>query len=325
MKEIPQAWQLSGLTNEEGDLRVLLGSNSRFFLPPQIEVVSSDHRGNPVECIKYPVPEEFMSPMILRATADEIRGKLSLSSLPRYGWKEKNDATGVLSDFLRLTNGNPNDVKKFVLKWGPMWLCREHSNCIWGVSASIDVLPTRRCAWFPIEPIAIFQQEAKRVFAALELFHLLWKENAEPVVDKGLIHLWLDLGTQYVFRVFGPGPIEKKKQTRLRYQKYTLLSKINSYLSTPGGAGVGINCDVDSYPTLKISTGWGFISAVWLEVAATITQVRNVFECDGCHKTYIRKSRKPREGESNYCPNCGVRAAKRKWARQKKNSRLSYL
>jgi hypothetical protein len=317
MKKIPSDWQLAGLTNEDGDLRTLLGSDSIFFLPPDVSIEESGSSEKVLLSIKYPVPARFMVPMIHRATNDELEGKLSLSSLAKNGWKKKKDSTGVLRDFLKLTEGVPQDVKNFVLNWGPLWRCREHRDCVWGVSASLDLLPKTRCTWFPLEPISVFQEEAKRVRAALDLFPLLWKANPEPVTDESY---WLDLGTQYRFLVYGYGKGEEKelKKRVIEYQRYTLLSKINSYLSAPGGPGLGINWAGDAHPKLKIGTGWGFISAVWLEVAEVVTGTRDFYLCDGCGKQYLRQGRKPAEGKLNFCTACGKPAAKREWARRHK-------
>src|ERR1051325_9392707 len=102
MKSIPAGWQQAGLTDEDGELRPLLDSDSVFFLPPGVTLKESKYHGEPTLSVIYPVPSRFMTPMRFRATSEELGSKLTLSALPQNGWTVKRDADGLLGDFLKL-------------------------------------------------------------------------------------------------------------------------------------------------------------------------------------------------------------------------------
>lgn len=68
---------------------------------------------------------------------------------------------------------------------------------------------------------------------------------------------------------------------------------------------------------LEWSAGFGFLPAVWMQLAQTVVGLRGVYTCDGCGETFTR-ARQPQAGRRAYCQRCGKdkKGPKRDWARR---------
>ncbi len=71
-------------------------------------------------------------------------------------------------------------------------------------------------------------------------------------------------------------------------------------------------------PEISIQSHLGFLSASWFQFMQAVT-AQNILICSGCSKTYNREKRKPKQGQKNYCDECGTAAAKRNWYHSDKN------
>jgi hypothetical protein len=257
----------------------------------------------------------------------------------RAGWIKKMSTEDLLDDFLSLSTGKPEKVKAFALKWGPLWYCQTHRTCIWGVFSSHHLDEDGRCYWLASEPIAAFSREAKRLKAALTIAgglnadppriapdeiweDLIWEDNLENYID-GPPRLEVQIQGRYV-------PVTTPDEEEVTRQEVTVLAqrvylslKINEFLADLGGPGLRIDWSTSPRAKLSLHTGWGFLSAAWVQAIQLITEVRNLYTCDGCNRSYFRAKKRPAPGKSNYCDECGNRAAKKNWARR--NSRYQRL
>lgn len=47
------------------------------------------------------------------------------------------------------------------------------------------------------------------------------------------------------------------------------------------------------------------LAAIALQLALVLGEVETLFTCDGCHLPYVRTRRSPKDGQANFCENCG--------------------
>ena len=169
------------------------------------------------------------------------------------------------------------------------------------------------CKWTNIEEIDHFIGKAKQARAALNAAVQL--RDGKPVPTE----LWLILDYD-VLDGYDEDTAKFVAMQDQSWQKWWLSGFVNKYLTMiPGGPGIWISWEEES-PMLRMTTGLGFIRALWLEIAQSIANVRSLFICNGCHKVYVRTIRRPRRGARNLCPNCGTndgyRATKREYWRR---------
>ena len=112
----------------------------------------------------------------------------------------------------------------------------------------------------------------------------------------------------------GMGRKESDSEAPLSLQRTLLAQVINRYLKAPKGFHLTITWAETKATNLILRSGIGFLSAVWVEIAQVLSQERGLFRCDECGRPYLRKGRRPKAGERNYCPMCGERgkASKRR-------------
>jgi DNA-directed RNA polymerase subunit RPC12/RpoP len=296
-----EQWGMAGLTDEEDRLWPYLGGGGALWVPPEATLVTLPVVMGPA------IEDEEMKPYLQYPIHDYWRQHLDdgslvphdLGFLKMMGWQVKEGTTGLLEDFVRIAEGTPEKVRRFVLKWGPLWLCRRHNDCFW----TLPVPPAsreNRCIWQPREGVHEFQANARQARAAFDIAASLVQNEPAPAEH------WRDLGW----------PLSTKPD--LKTQRRLLVLTINRYLSRPGGPWLLMDWPDNSKARLTIYTGLGFIQVVWLQIAQVITRGKSLYVCTGCGKPYIRHKRKPREGAANYCEECGSRASKRDHARRKR-------
>jgi predicted RNA-binding Zn-ribbon protein involved in translation (DUF1610 family) len=103
-------------------------------------------------------------------------------------------------------------------------------------------------------------------------------------------------------------------------QRGMLATILNQQLALlPGAPAWWVTWRDSSTPPIEFESGWGFIRAVWMQVAQMIPGVKSVYICDDCGRVYRRK-RKAKIGQRQYCPDCGDKGAKRRWWRHHKSN-----
>ena len=209
-------------------------------------------------------------------------------------------APGLLKDFRSLAHKaqSPNigkRVRAFAAKWGPLWLCQnpDHGDCLFSSDAYWRTKSP--CRLFFREEVQAFVRKACQADAVLEAAIRL--QQMEPVPEE----LWVKMNPMTDWTG------ELHSQNPLGSQAFYLSEVINRHLKAPSGLSIGISWGMGFRLTLRLSTQFGFLAAVWLEIAQTIAQARGLFWCDECWRPYVRKGRKPKRGERNYCPTCGER------------------
>jgi len=221
------------------------------------------------------------------------------------------DPSGLLNDFLRLVpkeRALPGDkeqarrqreaeeaktidqVVTFVKTWGPLWLCRtlkhfgHKRTCFWEPQQSVYWGGTASlCSWSPVEEVYAFIREAQQAEKTVEAISELRRGN-----------------------------LDEKAQLELK-------DKIENRLARHGHLQVEVNWSAHrTQPKWLLLSKIGFIHTVWMEIFQLLCNVKALFQCDGCGYPYVRESRKPKAGQHQYCPTCGVRAAQRDHARRKR-------
>jgi DNA-directed RNA polymerase subunit RPC12/RpoP len=296
-----EQWDIAGLTDEEGRLRPYLGGGSALWVPPEATLITLSVVTGPaiedeerIPYLQYPIHVYWKEHL-----NDGSLGPLDLGFLEQVGWKVREETTGLLEDFVRIAEGKPEKVRRFVLKWGPLWLCRRHNDCFW----TLPVPPAsreNRCMWQPEEGVHEFQANARQARAAFDIAASLVQNEPAPAEP------WRDLGWPFAI------------PRDLKTQRYFLTWTINKYLSLPDGPRLLVTWPDNSKARLSIYTGLGFFQVAWLQIAQLITGGKSLYVCTGCGKPYIRHKRKPPEGAANYCEECGSKTSKRDYARRKR-------
>ena len=291
-----------------GENYAFLGGASEIWVPSKVTIGPSSYSENPNgQYVLYDLPDIWGRPPI----PDLPRSVLS--SLKDAGWRKRSgtdalgDFKGLLEEFTRLIDGSANKVRRFVLKWGPLWWCTEHHDCCWQPELPLQwVREDAEHRWVPAEAIEDFQAEAKRVKAALDIVDRLREEKPGASKD---------------WEIFWPGDTGAGERN-FRLDRLWWMNKVNRNLSMWRGASLWLEWSKkDRTPKLTINTGLGFFPVVWLQVAQFVTGAKGLYVCDGCGKLYIRLKRRPPKGRNHFCDECGKkdRGAKKLYARKKAN------
>src|SRR5581483_2818562 len=76
-----------------------------------------------------------------------------------------------------------------------------------------------------------------------------------------------------------------------------------------GDVGLQFTWPDSGEPEFRIAGGtFGLIA---FQLMAMLTRSQDIATCSGCGQPYLRQGRRPKFGQRNYCPDCGVRVANR--------------
>jgi hypothetical protein len=209
--------------------------------------------------------------------------------LKDIGWTLKEDSKGLLSYFINLSGATPDRFLDFALRWGPMWRSVKHYEG--SIPETFNTTP-----W--IESVEEWRFKAKEIKILLEISSFIMNAEAAP---QELLKILLPRKHENFMTV------EKQKEWIMHYINIEMLDhRVKFYINWTGEA-----------PELKIGSTLGFLSAVWFQLLQTITS-QAICLCDGCGQVYAREGRKPAKGKKNYCNYCGIAAAKRDYARKRR-------
>lgn len=284
-----ESWQLAGLTDLTWGLNAY-GAQTMILVPPKVELQEAG-------AVVYPVPKEWRENPVLGNPLWLAGGE----------WWIRENHAGLLDDLLKLAEADikPESIARFTKKWGPLWLCgnSKHQDCFWRpnkIHRGLSPLPGGSCLWTPREKVTEIQSKARQVSAALDAAAKLKQDNSVPAST------WEAMGQDAVIAQFD-----------ISQQRMFLAGSINEQMSRLGNTVLWLSWSGEK-PRLDFATGLGFLAAAWTHIAQDLCGVHGAFPCSGCGRFYVRKKRKPRAGQGNYCPECaeGYRASKREWARK---------
>lgn len=299
-------WDIAGFTDENSRLQAYLEGYSAIWVPPDVKLGKwPDSSNKLVDCVIYPIPPEWQKNLPLRADPFVLstdKGENVLNILESIGWVKKEETEGVLNDFVKLAEGTDEDILAFAKKWGPLWICVKHQDCIWSPNrmkfkweGGID-----SCLWFPAEPLYFYRHYARLVKAILDIASYLLEGKPAPP------SLWKMAGW-----------CEEENKFDVTIQRFFLASSVNGWLSG-SDVTLWLKWDKEQRPRMNIDTGWGCFQKMWVELAQCLAGVRQLCVCDKCNQLYVRYDRKPQKGRKNYCPTCRSKNAKQKVYAEKK-------
>jgi DNA-directed RNA polymerase subunit RPC12/RpoP len=282
-----------------------------------------------------------------------IRSRLHLAALlPQFeeaGWRKREDAKGLLEEVLALTDleilshyeyadhyeytefvhGPPppitgpklrseqEAVRRFAEKWGPLWLGPTHRNDYQ------TLLPTRVTAdtpfWPRYEPVRALLNRANEVRLVMDIAAQLRQGKAAKA------EWWSELGIDIYPSAEEQSEREAKKQPPieppgLEYQRQLLASILTMRFSSVGAIRLNVDWTLGAKgrPQIAFTTGIGFLSVLWMQVAQEICGAEGIYTCSNCGRQYFRTTRKPAKGRLNFCSKCSIKneGSKHQWAKR---------
>ena len=283
-------WGRSKLVDKDtGDLpSPPVVARSGIYVPPRVSVK------NDGKAIQYSIPRAWPDPV-------EQLGVDDLARLRR--WKvidTKDGCTGVYKEFMALEEADEDRILRFAERWGPLWSCAVHRDCVWSPALFYPELWDRApsgCAWAASESVEEFQRRARQVNAALDIAACLLEKKSGEAKD------WANLY---------PGGDDH--QFDIRVQRLFLSDIINEHIGPVCAVPLRVRWGFgDHIPAFGMETGLGVLRVVWMQVAEVISGTSGAYQCDACGRLYIRLGRKPPAGGRNFCsrPKCKYGPQKR--------------
>jgi len=222
-------------------------------------------------------------------------------------------APDLLHEFVRLHELTPAAVLKFSRKWGVLHLGARNTPCQQSSSKKLEPLEdwyywSRRAA----SVLNIGASLNKKQVGKLEDWEALRGTNARcpdlrAALSGGALTLLICLGKEYPYDANGFGTPGFKR--KVENERSMLMGEIYLWLrmgkvgfvAVPGEHGW----------SLKIDFIGGFLAAVALQLALTLSNVDALFTCSHCGVPYVREGKLPKPGSMNFCQRatCGNKAA----------------
>jgi hypothetical protein len=305
-----------------------------IFTPPEKEVRLVSRpvivwQGKWVEAAQEVIAYGRRDPLSGGRLCITVQGKQMpfLSALAMLGWQCREtrevDTVRLLKTFLRLASVEAKigeAVRKFVLDWGPLWQCSQHidANCCFtpGLIVPNQGAVQRECRWDWHEQVELFRTKAREAEAFIRIINSM-KEKKEiplkqwrPLDPHGYYRQSRFCGEEV--RLDGTKTVDKE------WRRITLLRALNERLRMPNGPQPMVfwNSSKNQFQ-MTLDSGFGFLRAVWLQIAQYISGAPGLYKCDACSDWYQPK-KKPKAGNRHFCIPCGEggRASKRLWARE---------
>lgn len=310
---VPATWQVELTPQEEQALRTSGWRGRIHTRRPQLSTLDDPHA---LRLLDWQV--EHWGPRVSRIHTNELES---------VGWQQKTDTRGLLNAFLRLAQNEITDkvcqqVKQFVERWGPLWLCRNrrHFDCHWTYEGGA-LQSESPCLWAPVEEVREFVRKAWHAKVIIQATIAL--REGKPVPES----LWPYLACLPSYTTNLSIEWFTSHKHNLPLFKRWIVDLVNEYLipsSIPSRAGRGgprfwmVWDDQKLNPSLLFHSGLGFISAVWVEIAQTLCKAGGFLQCSGCGDYYLRTRQRPRADQANYCETCGKedRGSKRQYRRR---------
>lgn len=205
--------------------------------------------------------------------------------------RNKVDARRALDAFIRIKT--PDDILRFARRYGPLGLCKH------------GLPPMHRGSWY------------QDVITDGELSGVIYTGEWNPAggasergwcrpcgnepIEQWLVYSRLALSYLNFAASFKLNEVE----ILTSIGKLFLVDGINEWL---GDAGIRLELNWDSQEPILILTGGGIFGALGVQMLMAVTK-NTLTVCSGCGKPYLRKARKPKRGERNFCRDCGSKVA----------------
>lgn len=294
----------------------------------------ADANGTMQKCICYPI---VLDDVFFKSDCWALVG-LAQNPKNACGWKQlPMDTKSLLREFVRLAREDANEkhVRRFAAKWGPLWLCRTHSDssglCLMKPRSYAQYAPfpveELTCAWHPEEPVWIFQRLARTVNSFLWIASRLknadmpmrdeaehWRNIISPLgsdepID-GFRHHELPISTQVLFFA--------EFLNKWTHQ-FAMTSFVVEWPSDPQQTD-----PVPHRPRLTISPGFGFMRHVCMQLMQFVCGAYHLRVCSECGvMDFYARDRSPSGDGRFICPDCGKKERARVWAQNNPKRRLT--
>jgi hypothetical protein len=226
----------------------------------------------------------------------------------------------MLRRFLRLETAPVEELRDFVLRYGPLFIC-EHGmpnshNRVQKFlphSSTEHVCDALRRGHRFEEPVEVWQHFSRRAAALLELGAEL-HQNRPATADHWDRLPYADSDDYDTERVNGAsGLVDLDKQL--------LAGELSGWLEG-GGVVPVVEWATPGEPSLRFRPE-GLFGAIGLQLATRVGRIPPTAECSSCGIYYERTGRAPKRGQRNYCPACKTTGPSRMYKRAQRLSERS--
>ncbi|MBC8273672.1 MAG: hypothetical protein H8E40_01695 [Chloroflexi bacterium] len=221
--------------------------------------------------------------------------------------RDKANDTGALNAFVRIKT--PDNILRFARRLGPLGLCKH------------GLPPMHRGTWYRDE-----YENGELVGVT----HTGEWNPADGASERGWcppcgpepIKRWLEYSSLALSYLNLAASLKIDTGKRMRgLRQLFLQDRVNEWL---GDAGIRLELNWSGNEPVLTLVGGGVFGALGVQLLSAVTR-NTLAVCSGCGEPYLRKARKPKPGQRNFCPDCqsnGVpnRLGQRDWQRIKKES-----
>jgi len=251
----------------------------------------------------------------------------NLFTLPRDAWVEDGqlrmlpgeprpdqelDPVGMLDFFVRLRR--PEDVVRFVRRFGPLWICSHglpFTHRTGGVDDTIffDLDPDQERCWdlWDPEPLSVWFGWVETARAILTIASFLHGDSIAPPEEWDRASQLLNPG----YREKGAEEIEGD----LGFARVYCGDLIWAWLDM---CDISPKMEWDPQPNFYLLPKPFSFGNLGLQLSQAVMRSHGLAICSGCSNPYVRTGRKPQAGRRNYCPDCGPKAARRDAQRERR-------
>lgn len=305
--------------------RIMFGAPERTIIVPPDVTIADDG------AVRYPVPDGWNMPVngiLVRHVVDDLLDA---------GWQRSEGNTDkLLEDCYRLADADDLEaqVKRFVLRYGPLWLCCQHgcflSRTCWNVDERIMAMQTGDdpCLWDGTEPLSAFRALGNKVKTFMEVISLIQAGNPVPrEMMAGLVQQGASLenavqilcmltklkSRSAVALLYGDVPQRLPRMSKEDVRAYLMPSDeddptvrnewvyplLNDQLRSAGADTVSVDFNSEGNK-LVLDSGLGIAPVIWCEVRETLARKRWIVRCALCGRPCPKK-RKPAVGRQTFC------------------------
>ncbi len=262
-------------------------------------------------------------------------GELLISEHTKDGDRWSEEVSPCLLEFVRLDTDKAEDILAFAQRWGLMRICRHgkpadhHPDC--DPLQEDKLAESVRVHWEPLED---WRRLVLQVRTILEVMadmttgtERLGKDRDWKTIAECAIPSWASgLDDSSLLRSQGVyGPDESWHLITLEWEEshLTALGRCIENWLLYGGVRLAAYLERERiFGLLRLEPSVNNLAGVLaLQLANAATSRVGIYRCDdpGCRKPYTPLKRRPRAGESHFCPACSEGslglAAKRQWYR----------